>query len=109
MLELVHDKTKITVEEDKENNKVTVWIPRCPKCNERLVKGLYKYKPDSRKADAFELRNAVTFGYIDSFVYYMYICNKHRDQRFVMDANQLGIISTYMEHQRVFRNVPKHI
>jgi DNA-directed RNA polymerase subunit RPC12/RpoP len=107
MLELVHNKTKITVEEDKENNKVTVWIPRCPKCGERLVKGLYKYRPDDKR-NVSDTVYSSTFGNLNHFVYFMYICNKHRDQRFRMDGNQLGLISTYPSDHIVFRNIPKN-
>ena len=95
---------QIKLEEDKQNNKIICWIPRCPICDDRLVKGLYKYRPDDKKVSQ---THSTTFNELDHYVYYMYICNKHRDQRFRMDGDQLGLMSTYTKDQIVFRNLPK--
>ena len=99
----------VRVEIDNDNNEVLIYKPRCPKCNESMVKGFFRYQADARMNDRTALLNEVTFGLDNMLVYMLFMCDKHRDQRVEMTPQEVSKVAGYLQHQVKFVPTPKII
>ena len=97
----------VRVEIDHNTNEVLIYKPRCPKCNESMVKGFYKYRADARYNDKAALLNEVTFGMENMLVYMLFMCDKHRDQRVEMSPQEIGKCASFLQNQIRFVATPK--
>ena len=99
----------VKVEIDNDKNEVLIYKPRCPKCNESMVKGFFRYQADARMNDRTALLNEVTFGLDNMLVYMLFMCDKHRDQRVEMTPQEVSKVAGYLQHQVKFVPTPKII
>lgn len=98
----------VKVIENKDNNTVTIYLPRCPECDETMVKGFYRYLADPRMTDRNAFLNEVTFGYMNPLVSMTFVCKTHRDKRIDMSYSELASVAAYLQDQIKFESSPRN-
>ncbi|MDX1371321.1 MAG: hypothetical protein R3321_02560 [Nitrososphaeraceae archaeon] len=106
-MDLDFSKFEPIVREYPPENKVEVYIPRCKKCNDRMVKWRYRMKPDDRRL--YGDLDEVTFGYSDVLMDMVFACKRHPSSNVKLNPAQLGVLMKYMSHQIIYRNFPKNV
>lgn len=97
----------VDIVENKEDNTVTVFYPRCSICGETMVKGFFRYLADPRMTDKVAYLNEVTFNYMNPLVSMLFVCKVHKDVRVEMSYNELGVLAPYLDNQIKFESSPR--